>query len=58
MNHKRKRAKKARAGCSICKPWKQNGMKKQKHSDRCRFRTSEDVWDKEWDYLLQDVTGD
>jgi len=27
-NHKRKRAKKQRAGCLLCKPWKANGAGK------------------------------
>ena len=27
MNHKRKKKKSARAGCSMCKPWKDNENK-------------------------------
>jgi|GEM_PF-3422658 len=26
MHHKRKRARNARAGCKLCKPWKDNGV--------------------------------
>ena len=26
MNHKRGKARSARAGCKMCKPWKKNGM--------------------------------
>jgi hypothetical protein len=29
VNHKRKRPKKLRAGCAMCKPWKQNSTKKE-----------------------------
>jgi hypothetical protein len=31
MNHKRKRTKRQRAGCQMCKPWKQNGEPKLQH---------------------------
>lgn len=27
MNHKRGRARNARAGCKLCKPWKANGVR-------------------------------
>ncbi|WP_375688006.1 hypothetical protein [Pseudooceanicola sp. LIPI14-2-Ac024] len=27
MHHKRKRARNARAGCKLCKPWKVNGFR-------------------------------
>jgi hypothetical protein len=36
MNHKRKRTKRQRAGCQMCKPWKQNGVPKIEH-----FKASE-----------------
>jgi len=31
MNHKRKRTKRQRAGCQMCKPWEQNGEPKLTH---------------------------
>ncbi len=31
-HHKRKRPKTARAGCGMCKPWKQNGAKDSIHA--------------------------
>jgi len=31
MHHKRKRTKRQRAGCQMCKPWKQNGEGKRDH---------------------------
>lgn len=30
MNHKRKRARNARAGCKLCKPWKRNGVRTER----------------------------
>lgn len=30
MNHKRKRARNARAGCKLCKPWKVNGFRNER----------------------------
>jgi hypothetical protein len=44
MNHKRGKARNARAGCKMCKPWKINGIRTEKeggekYSDH-RRRTS------------------
>jgi len=46
MNHKRGRAKKRRAGCLLCKPWKRNGVNKagavgQRFSDYRRTSAAE-----------------
>ncbi len=30
MNHKRKKARNARAGCKLCKPWKANGVRTER----------------------------
>ena len=43
-NHKRKRPKKRRAGCAMCKPWKQNGQKTElllKPSERRKLQKEE-----------------
>jgi len=32
MHHKRRRPKKSRAGCLMCKPWKANGVNEEKAS--------------------------
>ena len=47
MHHKRKRARNARAGCKLCKPWKVNGVRTasregEKFSDHAR-RTNADA---------------
>ena len=50
MNHKRRRPKKQRAGCLMCKWWKRNGVddrKNQKHSDYMRWRTAKEKQDEE-----------
>ena len=36
MHHKRKRARNARAGCKLCKPWKANGVRNER-ADGERF---------------------
>ena len=42
MHHKRRKPKRLRAGCLMCKPWKMNGFGESKqegaeaHSDRVR----------------------
>jgi hypothetical protein len=41
MNHKRKRTKRQRAGCQMCKPWKKNGEPKLGHftaSEQCKLQ--------------------
>jgi len=45
MHHKRGRARRSRAGCKLCKPWKMNGVRTEayageKFSDR-RRRTAD-----------------
>lgn len=39
-HHKRKKPKNARAGCTMCKPWKMNGARKswKKMSDRRKLQ--------------------
>jgi hypothetical protein len=51
-HHKRRRPKNQRAGCLMCKPWKQNGLKGSREhaghpSDLKRIRAAEDKVD-EW----------
>lgn len=41
-NHKRKRAKKQRAGCLMCKPHKMNGQKKlDRNREQLRLRVED-----------------
>ena len=47
MNHKRGRARRRRAGCKLCKPWKLNGVATEslvgeKFSDHRRRKTAEE----------------
>lgn len=44
MHHKRGRPKNRRAGCLLCKPWKQNGAKKDlsRPSDKRRLQKVKD----------------
>jgi hypothetical protein len=36
MHHKRKRPKRQRAGCLMCKPWKRNGVRNSVEGDNIR----------------------
>jgi hypothetical protein len=38
MHHKRKRSKKQRAGCLLCKPHKMNGVRNSKNDQNMRAR--------------------
>lgn len=44
MNHKRRRAKKQRAGCLFCKPYKRNGVgEKEKTKPSLRRKMQDDL---------------
>ncbi len=59
MNFKRGRARRARAGCKLCKPWKLNGVTTEslageKFSDHRRRKVAEDDVTKAMESLFEE----